>query len=372
MRVDYHCPQRRLCNCYVAFYTKEYAHKIDLYAAGTHTSESHIRSSARLSQHQKHAISTAVGASPLSTGYSVHRNLGNVGMEVSNDKATRAAVNRLVRKERSKIMHAETGGKKMDANIAAMVEIGRMLQIEKLIEKHNSDSGFHLDLHTVISGGFDFEDNEVFIHTSTPHLSNNMARAEECGWPTQLHIDGLFNVCSKDFGVIGLGMNSMGAKLNAVSLSLAGTESAEMIDRAYEASLFALHKLYEPPPTGPKLCNDPNCGFCSMLKHHNSGKWKAFLATDAGKAKKFDVKKPSSDNTNIFFGWGKRKFGDATKIHQCGAHATGQLSDFFYPISILIIIALYLQLFHSRNAPSGNTSTPRTIGCSFISCFPDY
>ena len=250
-------------------------------------------------------------------------------MEVSNDKATRAAVNRLVRKERRRIMHAETGGKKMDETIAAMVEIGRMMHIEKLIEQHNSDSGFHLDLHTVISGGFDFEGNEVFIHTSTPHLSNNMARAEECGWPTQLHIDGVFNLCSKDFGVIGLGMNSMGAKLNAVSLSLAGTESAEMIDRAYEASLFALHKLYEPPPTGPKLCNDPNCGFCSMLKHHNSGKWKAFLATDAGKAKKFDVKKPSSDNTNIFFGWGKRKFGDATKIHQCGAHATGQLSDFF-------------------------------------------
>ena len=63
-------------------------HKIDLYAAGTHTSESHIRSSVRLTQHQRHAISTAVGASPLSTGYSVHRNLSNVGMEVSNDKVT--------------------------------------------------------------------------------------------------------------------------------------------------------------------------------------------------------------------------------------------------------------------------------------------
>ena len=39
VRIDYHCPQRRLCNCYVAFHTKEYAHKIDLFAAGTHTSE---------------------------------------------------------------------------------------------------------------------------------------------------------------------------------------------------------------------------------------------------------------------------------------------------------------------------------------------
>ena len=117
--------------------------------------------------------------------------------------------------------------------------------------------------------------------------------------------------------------------MNAVSLSLAGKESADMINAAYESSVLALHTLYEPPPNGPKLCDDTNCGFCSMLKHHNSGKWMVFLATDAGKEKKFDVKKPSSDNTNMFFGWGKRKFGAATKILQCRAHATGQMSAIF-------------------------------------------
>ncbi len=146
IRTDYHCPQRRLCKCFIAFHNKEYAHKIELYAAGTHTSESHIRSSAQLTQHQKHAISTAVGASPLATGYSVHQNLGNVGMNVSNDKVTRAAVGRLVRKERRRIMHAETGEKKMDETIAAMVEIGRMMHIEKVIKDHNSYSDFHLNL----------------------------------------------------------------------------------------------------------------------------------------------------------------------------------------------------------------------------------
>jgi hypothetical protein len=31
-------------------------------------------------------------------------------------------------------MHAKTGGKKMDETIAAMVEIGRMMHIEKLIK----------------------------------------------------------------------------------------------------------------------------------------------------------------------------------------------------------------------------------------------
>ncbi len=87
-RTDYHCPQRRLCKCFVAFHTKEYVHKVELYTSGTHTSESHLRSSAQLTQHQKHAISTTVGASPLATGYSVHRNLGNVGMNVRNYKVS--------------------------------------------------------------------------------------------------------------------------------------------------------------------------------------------------------------------------------------------------------------------------------------------
>ena len=132
-------------------------HKTDLYAARTHNSESHIQSTVLLSQHQKYAISTAVRVSPLSTGYSVHRNLGNVGMEISNDKVTRAAVSRVVRKGRRKIMHAETGGKKMDENVAAMFEIRRMLHISNLIEKHNSESDFHLNMHTVMPGGFNFD-----------------------------------------------------------------------------------------------------------------------------------------------------------------------------------------------------------------------
>ncbi len=193
----------------------------------------------------------------------------------------------------------------MIETVAAMVEIGTMLHISKLIVKHNSGPDFYIDMHTKMSRGFDFEGSEVFMHITTQHLLNNMTRAVECGWPTQTHFDGAFNLCSKDFGFIGMGMNSMGAKLNTVSLSLAGKESTDMIDAAYECSVSALYKLYEPPPNGPKLCDDANRGFCSMLKHHNSGKWKAFLATDAGKAKQYKVKKPSSDNTNTFFGCAK-------------------------------------------------------------------
>ena len=367
IRTDFHCPQRRTCGCNVAFCTKEYTQKVDLYASGTHTADSHTRSTARLSQTQKNAALNAVRASPLATGYSVHRNLGNMGpeMEVGNDKRSRASLTRLVLKERRAIMHRETGGKKMTDSVGAMVEIGNMLLLSNVIEQHNSETNpFHLDAHTVISGGYKVEGTKLFLNTTTPHLVNNMTRGLECGWPTQLHVDGAFNLCTKDFGVIGIGMNSMGARLNTVSLSLASTESADMIDEAYESSVTALHLLYAPPPIGPKLCDSPACSFCRMLKNDNTGIWKQYLASDTGKAKKFEVRKPSSDNTNIFFGWAKRKFGGHSKVFQCGAHATGHFN--FSIFCYTILTSIYAQLFPSSKASSSSILVQTKTGYIFI------
>ena len=56
---------------------------------------------------------------------------------------------------------------------------------------------------------------------STPHMLNNLARGENCGWPTQMHFDGAFNFCDEDVSVLGIGLNSMGAHYNPVSISLA-------------------------------------------------------------------------------------------------------------------------------------------------------
>ncbi len=105
---DFHCPQWRLCNFFVAYYTKEYLHKTNLFASGTHSAEIRLKPTAWLSQHEKFAVTNAVLASPLATGYSVHQNLVNQGLEVGNDKSTRATVSRLVRTERCSIMFCET------------------------------------------------------------------------------------------------------------------------------------------------------------------------------------------------------------------------------------------------------------------------
>ena len=48
----------------------------------------------------------------------------------------------------------------------------------------------------------------------------NLAYGVNCGWQSQFHLDGAFNFCKHQFGVIGIGLNSMGAQFNPVSLSI--------------------------------------------------------------------------------------------------------------------------------------------------------
>jgi hypothetical protein len=73
-----------------------------------------------------------------------------------------------------------------------------------------------------------------------------MARTENCGWQEQSRFDGVFNWYSKDFGMIGFGMNSIGAHFNTVSLSIVNSESKLAISTrsAYDATFVGVHLLY--------------------------------------------------------------------------------------------------------------------------------
>jgi hypothetical protein len=68
------------------------------------------------------------------------------------------------------------------------------------------------------------------------------ARTENCGWQKQDHFDGTFNLCSMDFGLIGFGMNSMGAHFNPVSLNIVNTESGEATKNSFRASCASMNR----------------------------------------------------------------------------------------------------------------------------------
>ena len=63
-------------------------------------------------------------------------------------------------------------------------------------------------------------------------------RTDWARWQMQGHWGCSFGFCDTDFGLIGFGMNSMGARFNPVSISIVNSESST----AYEAAFIATKK----------------------------------------------------------------------------------------------------------------------------------
>mmetsp|Transcript_33861 Transcript_33861/g.71037 ORF Transcript_33861/g.71037 Transcript_33861/m.71037 type:complete len:98 (-) Transcript_33861:1689-1982(-) len=82
-----------------------------------------------------------------------------------------------------------------------------------------------------------------FMNLSTPHLLNNLAPAENCGWQKQAHFDVLFRFCFKDFGVVGIGMNSKGTHFDPVSLNIVNSESKPAIAACWDATVQGFYSL---------------------------------------------------------------------------------------------------------------------------------
>jgi hypothetical protein len=55
-----------------------------------------------------------------------------------------------------------------------------------------------------------------------------------------MHLDGAYNWCNKAFGIIGIGMNSIGSHYNPVSINIVNSESIDAIEASWNASTYGL------------------------------------------------------------------------------------------------------------------------------------
>ena len=189
-------------------------------------------SSGILNPKQKGAVARAARAAPLALGSQIHASMQNFspGRHVPYDRRSRKAVARLVNKTRRDVMSARVGGIDLDGSEGAMNQLAESLSLVKFLEKHNDpDDPFHMSEHQPVCVGHQFKNGVTFMTVTTCHLLGNMARAVNAGSQTQGHFDGAFNWCKKDFGLIGFGMNSMGAHFNPVSVSIVNSESKDAI-----------------------------------------------------------------------------------------------------------------------------------------------
>ncbi len=261
---------------------KTFAEKVEVALAGEHTPLSHSRSSGILSVKQRAAVKTSVRSSPHMVGSQVHAGLENFspGKRVPFDSRSQNAVARLVRRQRKEIMAERVPGIDLDSSEGAMNRLAESISLEKLLARHNDPADeFHMDEHQVVQVGYQFKDGVTFLCATTPHLLNNLARADNCKFEVQGHFDGAFGWCSRDFALLGFGVNSMGAHFNPVSMSIVNSESKAALDWAYDATCAGLYTLYNTA----KLCGKETCGFCTQIKEQiedKTGTFKTRLSSE--------------------------------------------------------------------------------------------
>ena len=245
-----------------------------LMASGGHERDSLRISTGILCVKQRSAVVNAVKSCPMTTGNAVHSNLWNFSTDkrVPCDVKSMKAVNRLVSKTRVNIMGDRVDGADIDGSEGSMNQLDETLSLLQFIEWHNdSFVFFHLDEHQVVSCGHQFKNGTRFMNLTTPHLLMNLARAENCGWQKQLHLDGELNGCRNDFGIIRIGMNSMGSLFNPVSLNIMNSESRDAIQNSWNSTVSGLFNLFEQV----QLCESvKQCG-------NNLGRYFIFLLFDA-------------------------------------------------------------------------------------------
>ena len=318
----------------MALSVKRFASRVELYVSGQHTPNCHVSRKGFFTDKQKHGIQLAVRAAPLAHGRAVHAGIKNFspGKHVANDQRSRLALNRLATRERKLIMSERVPGVTLDGSSGSMLTLAEKLDLSRFIHKHNDPSDpYHLDPHEVVTCGFQFEKGVTFMNFTTPHLLLNLPRAENCGWQKQLHGDATFNLCTKDVGVYGMGMNSMGSHYNPISWNIIGSESYEAIKNSYDASVTGMYRLFREV----KTCGKEDCAACiSIEEQRDCGRFDSLLKQTVDKPF-FPVDKPSSDNSAAFHKFARKRFPKAP-VQQCGKHLSGNV--FCFLISMLCLL----------------------------------
>jgi hypothetical protein len=131
VRHQYNCPYRRKCDCFVAIAVRTFGDKVQLFVSGEHTKDSHAEGKGTLTVKQIAAVESSIRSAPLSVGSQVHANQKNFspGKHVASDRASQAAVNRLVRKHRKELMAARIPGINLDDTEGAIFRLAQSLSL---------------------------------------------------------------------------------------------------------------------------------------------------------------------------------------------------------------------------------------------------
>ncbi len=105
-------------------------------------------------------------------------------------------------------MAGRTPGVLLDGSGGSMIELAESLSLQRFIDRHNDpEDPYHLDPHEIVCCAFQFKNGVRLMHSTTPSMLMNMAYSVNCGWQTQFHLDGAYNFCKHEFGIIGISIS---------------------------------------------------------------------------------------------------------------------------------------------------------------------
>jgi hypothetical protein len=194
-------------------------------------------------------------------------------------------------------------GINLDDTEGAMVLLAQTLSLSRHIKRQNNPADlYHMDEHQTFCLGYQFKDGITFKYLSTPHLLLNFAGMTNCGWQKQIHLDGAFNFCVKDFGLVGIGCNRMGAHFNPISFSIVSSESTYVIESSWDASIQGFYSKHN----NCRLCSSAECGFCTQVREQDKPHMRELLLSRDAQDLHYQVDKPSSDCTKQFWIFSKK------------------------------------------------------------------
>ena len=179
------------------------------------------------------------------------------------DPKQRKAVERAVRKERSKIVSLELDGVHLDSSVQSMQELSEKLWLLPALKAHDKE-GKCIDLHKVyiIGRHMSVRDKFAFLCFSNVWNLLNMYRAIASGYSVTLQTDVTSTASTSAFNKQGFGVNMLGGHIAIWSFSLipAETESGDTYAQSYAASKQAARAVMR-----LKLCGNPECATCSCI-----------------------------------------------------------------------------------------------------------
>jgi len=184
---------------------------------------------------------------------------------------------------------------------------------------HNDEGdSFHLDLHEPFVTAYSVEeDSGVFIAFSTLSMLFNPLKVVNSGWQLQVQADATFRVCVEEVGLLGFGVNSLGAKfhLTVVSMIPQSIENKKAYLETWKSVNSSLNLLLRTHIRCPlKGCEA--CDFLHVIKTQESVE---DLFHEDGF--KLPVHVASSDNNQAFHNFATQYLGVVPT--KCCSHLSG-------------------------------------------------